>query len=121
MKVYMEDRDEDEEAEDDEKKSYFGKKGDKIKLKEFVPAQHFTKPPARYTEASLVKVWEAQGIGRPSTYLQTISTVQARGYMKKMASSSNQRILALWSRTFSGPLSKVVGLSVYRAHGGNVG
>jgi DNA topoisomerase-1 len=83
MKVYMEDRDEDEEAEDDEKMLPILKKGDKPKLKELVPAQHFTKPPARYTEASLVKVLEAQGIGRPSTYAPTISTVQVRGYVEK--------------------------------------
>lgn len=45
--------------------------------------QHFTEPPARYTEASLVKALEEFGIGRPSTYAPTISTVQARGYVEK--------------------------------------
>lgn len=47
------------------------------------PAQHFTQPPAHYTEASLVKALEEQGIGRPSTYAPTITTILARRYVTK--------------------------------------
>ncbi len=54
--------------------------GDKPTLKELIPEQHFTQPPAHYTEASLVKALEEKGIGRPSTYSPTIATIIARGY-----------------------------------------
>lgn len=48
------------------------------------PIQHFTEPPARYTDATLVKALEAEGIGRPSTYAPTLSTIQERGYVEKV-------------------------------------
>ncbi len=57
--------------------------GETLKCDQLKPEQHFTKPPARYTEASLVKKLEEEGIGRPSTYAPTISTVQQRGYIRK--------------------------------------
>lgn len=56
--------------------------GDTLNLIELDPQQHFTKPPPRYTEASLVKELEKRGIGRPSTYASIISTIQDRGYVK---------------------------------------
>ena len=59
-------------------------RGDLLKLQELLPEQHFTKPPARYTEATLVKELEAQGIGRPSTYAQIITTIQDREYVEKI-------------------------------------
>ncbi|WP_300562416.1 type I DNA topoisomerase [Companilactobacillus sp.] len=56
--------------------------GDKVKLQSNDPSQHFTQPPARYTEASLVKALEENGVGRPSTYAPTIDTIQRRYYVK---------------------------------------
>ncbi|MDI5921897.1 type I DNA topoisomerase [Halomonas sp. LR5S13] len=56
--------------------------GTPMTLERLDPQQHFTKPPARYTEASLVKELEKRGIGRPSTYASIISTIQDRGYVK---------------------------------------
>ncbi len=56
-------------------------KGDKLDLREIRPTQHFTKPPARFSEASLVKALEEQGIGRPSTYAAIIHTLVGRNYV----------------------------------------
>ncbi len=90
FRVYTEGRDEPdaaqpekEEEEDGEKLMPPLKKGDPLDLDHLIPEQHFTKPPPRYTEASLVKKLEEEGIGRPSTYAPTISTVQQRGYIRK--------------------------------------
>jgi len=58
--------------------------GDKLVLKELKPEQHFTEPPPRYNEASLVKELEERGIGRPSTYASIINTIQDREYVQKM-------------------------------------
>jgi DNA topoisomerase-1 len=55
-----------------------------LALEELKPLQHFTEPPARYTDATLVKALEADGIGRPSTYAPTLSTIQDRGYVEKV-------------------------------------
>jgi DNA topoisomerase-1 len=57
------------------------KEGEALKLLKLDPSQHFTKPPARFSEASLVKELEKRGIGRPSTYAAIISTIQERGYV----------------------------------------
>ncbi|MDR2183956.1 MAG: type I DNA topoisomerase [Clostridiales bacterium] len=57
--------------------------GEKLKLVKITPGQHFTQPPPRYSEASLVKALEENGVGRPSTYAPTISTITARGYVTK--------------------------------------
>ena len=59
------------------------KVGDKAKLKELIPGQHFTLPPPRFTEASLVKEFEEKGIGRPSTYSTIITTIVKRAYVKR--------------------------------------
>lgn len=58
------------------------KQGETLKLLKLDPSQHFTKPPARFSEASLVKELEKRGIGRPSTYAAIISTIQERGYVR---------------------------------------
>ena len=81
MKVYIEDRDDnDDEA---ETKLPAMNVGDKITVSEIKPEQHFTQPPARYTEASLVKKLEELGIGRPSTYATIMSTIVDRKYVEQ--------------------------------------
>lgn len=79
--LYVESRD----GEEDEKESELPplEKDMPLRIKEIVPNQHFTQPPARYTEASLIKALEENGIGRPSTYAATISTITSRGYVKR--------------------------------------
>jgi len=82
LKVYMEDTD-DENTEEQSSLLPAMKQGDNLILSEANATQRFTYPPARFTEASLVKKLEELGIGRPSTYAPTISTVQKRGYVIK--------------------------------------
>ncbi len=75
-----------EEASDDEKEEESTlpemKEGDKLALDSLTPNQHFTQPPARYTEATLIHAMEENGIGRPSTYAPTISTISKRSYVE---------------------------------------
>ena len=79
--LYSEGKDE---AEEEEKSSLPRlEKGDELKLIKLFPEQRFTQPPSRYTEATLVKILEQYGIGRPSTYAPTISTIQEREYVLK--------------------------------------
>lgn len=86
ISVYTEGKDEDEKAgHDGEKFLPSLAEGQYVDLKKMEYNQHFTKPPARYTEASLVKKLESEGIGRPSTYAPTISTIVSRGYIVKEA------------------------------------
>ncbi|MFQ5471503.1 MAG: type I DNA topoisomerase [Dehalococcoidia bacterium] len=79
-----------EEARDDDSEEEFGTnplpalaESDPLQLRELFPEQHFTEPPTRYTDATLVKALEEKGIGRPSTYAPTMSTIQDRGYVEK--------------------------------------
>ncbi len=60
------------------------KTGEELKIEEIKPSQHFTQPPPRYTEATLVKALEEKGIGRPSTYATILSTIQDRKYVQKV-------------------------------------
>lgn len=79
LKVYAEEEEEGE----DEKKNFIPKdlkEKDTVDLKKISPKQHFTQPPARFTEASLVKSMEKEGIGRPSTYATILNTIRAREY-----------------------------------------
>ena len=95
LKVYMESTDEDQESNlDDENPNAILpplSKGQELKVQEIKATERFTRPPARYTEASLVKKLEELGIGRPSTYAPTISTVQNRGYVVKEEREGRQR------------------------------
>ncbi|HVZ17371.1 MAG TPA: type I DNA topoisomerase, partial [Terriglobales bacterium] len=85
LKVYEEAKDsKDEEDEALKHKLPPLEAGQKLKLKELKPEQHFTEPPPRYNEASLVKELEERGIGRPSTYAAIISTIQERQYVTKV-------------------------------------
>ena len=80
LKLY---NDADEDEKDADAKIPDLEKDDKVKCKEITPKQHFTQPPPRYNEASLVKALEEHGIGRPSTYATIITVIQTRKYVEK--------------------------------------
>jgi len=82
MAVYLEGKDDSKESDDKEKLLPAMKEGELISLHQVIPSQHFTDPPPRYSEASLVKALEEFGIGRPSTYASIISTLQNREYVE---------------------------------------
>ncbi|HEU0294298.1 MAG TPA: type I DNA topoisomerase [Anaerolineales bacterium] len=84
LAVYEEARNEDVKTDEDEENVKIPAgvaEGQKQELIRLIPEQHFTQPPPRYSEASLVQALEEEGIGRPSTYAPTISTIQQRGYV----------------------------------------
>ncbi len=85
LKVYQESKDaKDEEDEELKHKLPALEPGETLTLKELKPEQHFTEPPPRYNEASLVKELEEKGIGRPSTYAAILTTIQERQYVQKI-------------------------------------
>ncbi len=85
LKLYQEGRDEKTEEEDETERTLpMVEKGEVLNLKTITPEQHFTEPPPRYTEATLVKALEEQGIGRPSTYAAIMTTIQDREYVEKL-------------------------------------
>ncbi|MGF7037148.1 type I DNA topoisomerase [Mucilaginibacter lappiensis] len=85
LKVYLESDDEEEDTQQDGENTMLPPltRGQRLALQEMSATERFSRPPARYTEASLVKKLEELGIGRPSTYAPTISTIQNRGYVVK--------------------------------------
>jgi len=85
LAVYEEGKDEKDE-EDEERAAKLPKveKGEELRLNSLTPNQHFTEPPPRYTEATLVKALEEKGIGRPSTYASIMSVIQEREYVEKL-------------------------------------
>lgn len=91
LKVYLESRDEDESDDESSKVLPPLTIGQELKLDEMDAVQTFSRHPSRYTEASLVKRLEELGIGRPSTYAPTISTVQKRGYVVKESREGEER------------------------------
>ncbi|MGA2153236.1 MAG: type I DNA topoisomerase [Bryobacteraceae bacterium] len=84
LKVYQEGKDQiDEEDEEMKHRLPLVTEGERLRFKAIRPEQHFTEPPPRYNEATLVKRLESDGVGRPSTYASIISTIQEREYVKK--------------------------------------
>jgi len=81
MRVYEEGRD--DVTDEDDKRLPQIMQGEKAEKRGVTPEQHFTQPPPRYTEATLVKKMEELGIGRPSTYASIVTTIQDRGYVRK--------------------------------------
>ena len=82
-RLYLEGKDDAAESDDDESTLPNLNEGEALKSLSVTPEQHFTQPPPRYTEATLVKALEEQGIGRPSTYAPTLATVTDRDYARK--------------------------------------
>src|ERR1044072_9419547 len=87
LKIYQEGRDEKTDDDDEAERSLpLVEKGEALKLNSIASEQHFTEPPPRCTEATLVKALEEKGIGRPSTYAAIMSTIQEREYVEKIQS-----------------------------------
>ncbi len=102
IRVYTEGRDEVEDVAEGDAKNHIADnivegqlpelaKGEVLDLKELLSLQHFTEPPLRYSDATLIKALEAHGIGRPSTYAPTLSTIQDRNYVTKNQSNDGKK------------------------------
>ncbi len=107
LKVYLESSGDDEDEDDETTGGLLPavKVGEAVSTKEIVATQKFSRPPSRYAEASLVKELEGLGIGRPSTYAPTISTIQKRGYVEKPESEGRDRNYDQW-RLKAGEISQ---------------
>ena len=96
LKVYRESTDDDENSQDDFSHNLPAlKEGDQLQRREIISTERFSQGPIRYTEASLVRKLEELGIGRPSTYAPTISTIQQREYVQKGDKKGEERIYAI--------------------------
>lgn len=105
LKVYMESSDDEDEQQEEKGMLPPLKVGQELNLTDLIAREGFSRPPARYTEASLVKKLEEMGIGRPSTYAPTISTIQKRNYVVKESREGkerNYRLLQLKDGTVNG-------------------
>ncbi len=120
LKVYEEGKDQtDEEDEELKHKLPPVAEGEELSFKAIRPEQHFTEPPPRYNEATLVKKLEADGVGRPSTYASILSTIQEREYVKKEGGQVQaHRAGHGGDRPAARKLQRHLRREVHRAHGG---
>ena len=96
--------------------------GEALKLLKSEPGQHFTQPPSRYTEATLIKALEEKGIGRPSTYAPTISTILDREYVVKEGKNLRTTPLGeVVNDLMKEKFPDIVDSRLHRPHGGAVG
>ncbi len=114
LKVYFESRDDDDDEEEESKGVLPPMNiGQELGLVEMIALERFTRPPARFTEASLVKKLEELGIGRPSTYAPTISTIQKRDYVKKEVregtSRDSRKLILIADKIEEGIKTEIVG------------
>ncbi|MCX8104781.1 MAG: type I DNA topoisomerase [Ignavibacterium album] len=106
LKVYLEDTDEENNENGEEGILPPVKKGMELSARSITATERFTRPPSRYTEASLVKKLEELGIGRPSTYAPTISTIQKRGYVHKEEREGKEREYRVITLSSDGNINK---------------
>ena len=112
LKVYIESKDEGEGDEENTNMLPPLSVGQVLNLKEMMAKEGFTRHPPRYTEASLVKKLEEMGIGRPSTYAPTISTVQKRNYVEKDAREGHERISIELKLSSDGPVKRIEAVEI---------
>ncbi|GMU94622.1 type I DNA topoisomerase [Ignavibacterium album] len=120
LKVYLEDTDEENSENGDEGILPPVKKGIGLDVQSITATERFTRPPARYTEASLVKKLEELGIGRPSTYAPTISTIQKRGYVHKEEREGKEREYRVITLAQNGKLKKEIKTEITGADKGKL-
>lgn len=113
LKVYLESNDEELDENGDESILPNVKIGEILQINSISAIQRFTKPPARYTEATLVKKLEELGIGRPSTYAPTISTIQKRGYVIKEDRDGKERNIVVYQLNDNKEISRTIKSEIY--------